>query len=339
MGFISKIKETYNCDICGKTENKWLMFTLTDGRICHDCFNKLGKGKYTQKYSLNEAKEKISNDDNHAKKYNPRASMYKMDTLEEIESIPVPTEKFEYNCDFTESIEYVLQRKATKFKKAGNMECAIACLKKSNEIMPFAPMMYTMNDYERLEKYLKIAGRFEEAQSVEKENVLLREDDELTGKSYILNNAKLLGTDLLEADYFEPASDTEAMYRGRIFCISGKDRRFPVLPEDIWETRLSLSPFIYGVSEPLYCSKSQLISFSNRPFVDDRSAAEKTAFDEILTETLRKAKNEKEYYWILENLPDIAPKSLSGYSRMKNSNSKNFQKLQKAAKEKGYEIQ
>ena len=73
-------------------------------------------------------------------RYNPKASNYKMETLEDINSIPVPTSQFEYNCDFTESIEYVLQRKATQFKKAGQMDLAIACLKKSNEIMPFAPI-------------------------------------------------------------------------------------------------------------------------------------------------------------------------------------------------------
>ena len=69
-------------------------------------------------------------------RYNPKASNYKMETLEDINSIPVPTSQFEYNCDFTESIEYVLQRKATQFKKLGKW-ILIACLKKSNEIMPF----------------------------------------------------------------------------------------------------------------------------------------------------------------------------------------------------------
>ena len=57
-------------------------------------------------------------------RYNPKASNYKMETLEDINSIPVPTSQFEYNCDFTESIEYVLQRKATQFKKAGQMDLA-----------------------------------------------------------------------------------------------------------------------------------------------------------------------------------------------------------------------
>ena len=40
----------------------------------------------------------------------------------------------------------------------------------------------------------------------------------------------------------------------------------------------------------------------------------------------------------MKHLPRIAPKSLNGYSRMKNSNSKNFQKIRKMAMEKGLEF-
>lgn len=47
---------------------------------------------------------------------------------------------------------------------------------------------------------------------------------------------------------------------------------------------------------------------------------------------------EKEYQWITDNLPDIAPKSLSGYKRMKNSNSKNYQNIVSKAKQKGFII-
>lgn len=73
----------------------------------------------------------------HKKNYKSNAKYYKLNTLEQITSIPTPTEKFELLCDFTDSIEYVLQRKATEYKKAGKMDLAIACLKKSNEIMAF----------------------------------------------------------------------------------------------------------------------------------------------------------------------------------------------------------
>ena len=122
------------------------------------------------------------------------------------------------------------------------------------------------------------------------------------------------------------------------FSISGSDTRFPVLPEDFWETRLSACSFIWGISEPLYCDPDRIIAFSNRPFIDNRGNIEKAAYEKYASEMRLKKETEKEYFWILKHLPRIAPKSLNGYSRMKNSNSKNFQKIRKMAMEKGLEF-
>lgn len=44
-------------------------------------------------------------------------------------------------------------------------------------------------------------------------------------------------------------------------------------------------------------------------------------------EQKRKRNLRHEYYWLQENLPDMCPKSLSAYSRMKNANSNNYQKI------------
>ena len=270
-------------------------------------------------------------------KYDPLAINYKMDTLEDILSIPVPTEKFELPDDFMDSIEYVLQRKATEFKKEGNMECAIACLEKAVEIIPFSPMPYP-DCFERLEKYLKLNNQWDEAEEVSLEGAKQEKNFQNEFKNKVLSDATKLGTDLLEASYHEPASAKEAMYRGRVFSISGSDTRFPVLPEDFWETRLSACSFIWGISEPLYCDPDRIIAFSNRPFIDNRGNIEKAAYEKYASEMRLKKETEKEYFWILKHLPRIAPKSLNGYSRMKNSNSRNFQKIRKMAMEKGLEF-
>jgi len=45
------------------------------------------------------------------------------------------------------------------------------------------------------------------------------------------------------------------------------------------------------------------------------------------SERLRRRDIRHEYYWVQEYLPLLCPKSISGYSRMKNANSKNYQKL------------
>ena len=154
-----------------------------------------------------------------------------------------------------------------------------------------------------------------------------------------IHGAKKLKTDLLEADYPEPASKMEAIFRGRIYSISGKDKRFPILPEkEVESTRLEFYPFSYGHSQPSYCKPSQAISYSNRPYIDDRDDNEKVEYGKIVQETLRKNILQDEFKWITKNLPEMAPKSLSGYSRMKNSNSKNFQKIQQAAAKLGKTI-
>lgn len=67
---------------------------------------------------------------------------------------------------------------------------------------------------------------------------------------------------------------------------------------------------------------------TRKDFSDTNSfLAWKTNLGQLESERLRKRTLRHEYYWIQEHLPKLCPKSLSGYSRMKNSNSKSYQKL------------
>lgn len=59
--------------------------------------------------------------------------------------------------------------------------------------------------------------------------------------------------------------------------------------------------------------------------------------DAIAFETQRGI-DKRDYEWLQENLPDICPKSYSGYKRMKNGNTKNYQIIVAKAKEMGREI-
>jgi hypothetical protein len=163
-------------------------------------------------------------------------------------------------------------------------------------------------------------------------------------RDILLKNAKKLGTDLAEADYFKGCCEECAKYRGRWFSISGKDKRFPKMPAD-YPCRcsgISFSPVIYGISVPTHCNRStDIIKFSNRPFVDDRTKEEKKTFEIYLKETENekffapyqsrwdaiKQYDKTQYERLLSVLPDLAPKSFSGYMKMKNGNTKNYQKL------------
>lgn len=146
-----------------------------------------------------------------------------------------------------------------------------------------------------------------------------------------------------------------AKYRFRIYSISGRDKRFPKLPDYVkkysWHCGLGMCPFSLGIHYMrLSPNKSlneidELIEYSNRPFIDDREDEEIERYNRILAKNkqdyideMNKKQACAEYEQILAVLPDITPKSQGGYLRMKKSNSANFQKLKEKAIAAGIEI-
>ncbi len=272
--------------------------------------------------------------------YNSRATLYKMDTLEEIQSIPVPTAPFELRCDFTESIEYVLQRKATQFKRAGDMDCAIACLQKALEIIPFSPMTYT-DVNSRLEKYLRIARRFSEADSIKSSEPVNNDITKHIKTSSVLSLSEM--SDMIEVTASPRICGECAKYQKRIYAKGGK-KGFPdmkifidYLNHKTCDCNLAFYTFFYG-TDPTFTKASNAVRYSNRPFIDDRTSSEKQEYNNYITKQKTANKDRQDYNWIWEHLPDIAPKSYGGYRNMKNQNSKNYQKLVAVAKEHGYII-
>lgn len=142
-----------------------------------------------------------------------------------------------------------------------------------------------------------------------------------------------------------------------------KTKRFPKLPKHINCNCFGISfyPFLYGISKPTYKDYfrvgDDIISFSNRPFVVERTEFERqsaikqkeyertklelhTRFSadmKKLSEWDKEHRDEYEKLCIL--VPEYAPKSLGGYTRMKLTNSKKFQKIANIAQAKGLNIQ
>lgn len=86
------------------------------------------------------------------------------DSIEGINNIQIPQySSIKGMASPANNIEYILQRKATEHKKNGRMDLAIACLRKSNEIMPHSNFSWKADDYLRLVKYLEHNGQHEEA--------------------------------------------------------------------------------------------------------------------------------------------------------------------------------
>lgn len=159
----------------------------------------------------------------------------------------------------------------------------------------------------------------------------------------ILKECKYLDTDLVEVGNSNVCCEVCAKYRNRIYTLTGKDPRFPKLPKDFHKScGLSVYPYILGVSEPTF-SCDDLIKYSNRPFVDDRTDADIENRRNWLASLSKEPPVLREpsltriiYYRLVQLLPSDAPKSISGFSRMRNANSKNYQALVKKAEAAGF---
>lgn len=265
-------------------------------------------------------------------------------TIQSIMSIPVP--KYEPLHTLTspvDNIEYILQRKATEFKRNGRMDLAIACLRKSNEIMAHSNFSYQKDDYLRLVKYLQADGQFEQA---EKELELIKKahPDLFFGNQMTNPQISKITEDLVwfSASRLCPYC---SIYNDRVYSKSGRDRRFPsflLLPNDLKVINCPQCNTFLGFSN--YCdldmdgSLKKVIKDSNRPFKDLRTKEEKEYYKAKVAKKTNAKLAETEYLWLCQNLPDLAPKSLSGYTRMKNSKSANYQKIVSVANETGYQI-
>lgn len=280
--------------------------------------------------------------------------------------------------------EQILRKKATEYKKSGNWDLAIECLKKSNEFSPYSSCSYSKHHYVKLVDCLFSARRFDEARSEQAKidemfcdiertlgdpkmmikTPILKEDEAAKSDSFnslsvvlfqmSLESAKQLETDLVEMSEHSCVCGECAKYQGRVFSISGKSKKFPKLPEEFWKyggvhegCGHTIHPYIDGVNSPLY--HQDIVTYSNRPFIDNRTEEQKAQYEaeaqkakELAEERARNSKELKEdksnYYWCYEYLEDLCPKSFSGYRRMKKGNTANFQKLAKAAEEKGRKI-
>lgn len=250
--------------------------------------------------------------------------------------------------------EQILRKKATEHKRNGNMDLAIECLKKSNEFLPLSDYLYSMQDYERLVDYLYKAGRFDEARAekakIEQMFSIENDDpDESCQNNYNelkiqIERAIASGTDLLEMSEHPLTCGECAKYQGRVFSISGKSDKFPKLPDSFLEyggvhegCNHTFYPYYEGMSISNYGHKN-IVAYSNRPFVDNRTKKQKEEWEKKVQYEESYEADKENYYWCLEHLGAISPKSFSGYRRMKNTNSANFQKLKKAAKEQGRDL-
>ncbi len=278
-----------------------------------------------------------------------RQIKYNLDFIEGIQSIKIPKYKPIKGVQApTDNIEYILQRKATEHKRNGKMNLAIACLRKSNEIFPYSNFIWSPKDYLRLVEFLKDAGKFDEARVEQARIEAFFQSNNLSENVFekILSDCKLLGTDLVEMQDNNPNVCGEcSKYQKRIFTISGKNKQFPVLP-DYLKLNLpehaycfnSLYPYNLNISTLTWGYVGNLVTWSNRPFIDERTIEQKEYFKKWVSENEQEIIDRKNFDFLREYFPTIAPKSFGGYRRMKNLQSEKYITLNKSAKNEGIDL-
>ncbi|MEG2426701.1 MAG: hypothetical protein RSB28_07770, partial [Oscillospiraceae bacterium] len=266
-------------------------------------------------------------------------SLYNLEDEKSIRSIKIP--HFKDNAiggdlGVTGCLDYDLRMKAGSLRNNGLNELSIILLKKAMEIMQHSAIYWNKKDYMRISHWLYEDGRFDEAEKEEEKINKMFENinQPVQLKDIVVPDYYSKNDDLIEMEYYLSCSPDAALYRGRVFSLYGKDNRFPKLTQEILDTGLSYSYFLYDTCKPIYeiysNKKIDIIKFSNRPFMDDRTEVEKQNYNDFLIQQkneIKKESDRKEYYRLKYAFPDMAPKSFGGYRRMKNLNSKTYQNI------------
>lgn len=171
-------------------------------------------------------------------KKNRTEHRYDMDTLEGIRAIPVPARNYNTGDWKQDRIDYLLQRKATEHKKNGQMDLAIACLRKSNELMDCDPGHFLgQKEYMRLYKYIKETGD-EESANLELD-IIKKKHPEFWDKR--LSNLPRIKEQIAMNQQFREdlvlvttrnSCPVCSKFNRRVYSISGKSRRYPKLPTE-----------------------------------------------------------------------------------------------------------
>lgn len=291
---------------------------------------------------------------------------YDFNTIEGIRNIPVPCQ--EVNGDsLTGRVEYYLRGGCfAAHRDAGNFDLAAECIKKAHDLMLISDTPWSYDAYMSSISWLHSVGKHDAAKfeqdrvdahfnrvpasstnSIEEQvSAHLDSISENITKMALdraFQSAADGNTDLVVVnDGHRGCCSMCAKYRNRIYSISGKSSSFPQFPSDYHADCLSGPwPFFLDCSEPSF-DCDDIVAHSNRPFVDDRTGEEIALYEnrrrllaEDAEKKIRTDRNRSEYFWLQQNLPSLCPKSLSGYSRMKNANSKAYQKLSDEASKLG----
>lgn len=305
---------------------------------------------------------------------------YDFHTIEGISAIPEMNPKRPPTTGVTGEVYYYLRKIGYQYEESMNTELAITCLRKSVAILRESQSRYFSKDEcYPLVKVLARSGYINEAYrekaAIDERVKQMAVVNQVAARHRTATVAASTGTDLVIMDAHGSTCPTCAIYQGRVYSISGKSRKFPKAPDFYYTTGLphegcshNFWAYTDGVGSPdleytleVHPLKNKqygrdIVAFSNRPFIDDRTEACKQAAaavwqreseararkqyyeDHMIEIEASRGQESRDFFWLQENIPTKCPKSLSGFRRMKTQNTKNYQALKQLAAEKGREI-
>lgn len=288
---------------------------------------------------------------------------YDLENAESIKSIKIPYfNEINGMPSVTADLSYIMKMKANSEDRC---DLAVPLTYKAANLMIASPIGWSKKDYYQIIKHLWLLGEIKYADYLLEELNTRKVFEKTTKKNcfsdYYDESSPYFGSDLIESNDTNLVCSECAKYTKRIFSEFGLNIKYPKLPDYFKENKcehqycdISFVPVLDNVSVPSWNYTGELAEYCNRPFEDERSDEEKQTFEEHKQQRIKKEQSDKQYfnrdYWINEYrkhleyqqivniIGDKAPKSYSGYMKMKNGNTSNYQKILKIAKENNIKI-
>lgn len=301
---------------------------------------------------------------NEANYYVINGKQYDLTNPESFNSIPTPL--FQHPEFVVFDLSYVMKMHTAYID---NKELAVPFALKTVELMTASEILWQTKDYFTVAGRLMELGEFDSADIICDVAKQEREKFDKWKYNYFVN--VISNNELVQASAHNATCGICSIYQNRIYSVNGKDKRFPKLPKEFIKyggfhngCRHTFSPVFFYDGYKIYDYvidensgehkeiSYDAIEYSNRPFVDTRTVEQiklyednKKSFYPIPVEQeyqklkiryKERLKNVREFELVKDLLPKLAPKSLSGYSRMKSGNTKNYQKIVEAMRNSGY---
>lgn len=148
------------------------------------------------------------------------------------------------------------------------------------------------------------------------------------------------GYDLMKMTEHYPTCEKCAQLQGRVYSISGRDKRFPPLSRAFSSGYRNVHPncrhvMTYWIEELQSPEElAEALERSGAPFGDCRSDGEKALYSKQQAENRKMRSDRSQYERYKARLGEDAPKTFSSFRRMKNQGGEKWQNLQKLYRSK-----